>query len=269
MTGTGGAIAVAMFSWWFFTGAILLAIRIADRAGGAAYARAVVLSVPLLAVGVAAVLLSGPATGIGGVYAGFLGALAVWGWIEMAFLTGVITGPEPRPAPPGATGLRRFWAAWQALAHHELLLLAGLLGITVAVHGQENDVALWTYGILFFARISAKLNLYFGVPRINFEFIPAPLEHLKTHLRRGPVTPFFPVAITALSFAVACFVERLLAAGTGPEVVGFALLTALAALALLEHWLMVLPLPDARLWRWMLPDTSAGHDTKTRRSHGL
>ncbi|MEO0929805.1 MAG: DUF3623 family protein, partial [Pseudomonadota bacterium] len=36
-------------------------------------------------------------------------------------------------------------------------------------------------------------------------------------------------------------------------VVGFALLTALSALALLEHWLMVVPLPDAKLWRWMLP----------------
>jgi putative photosynthetic complex assembly protein 2 len=31
---------------------------------------------------------------------------------------------------------------------------------------------------------------------------------------------------------------------------------ALTALALLEHWLMVLPLPDERLWRWMLPGPS-------------
>jgi hypothetical protein len=36
-------------------------------------------------------------------------------------------------------------------------------------------------------------------------------------------------------------------------VVGFALLAAITALALLEHWLMVLPLPDEKLWRWMLP----------------
>jgi putative photosynthetic complex assembly protein 2 len=35
--------------------------------------------------------------------------------------------------------------------------------------------------------------------------------------------------------------------------VGYALLTALTALAALEHWLMVIPLPDAKLWRWMLP----------------
>jgi hypothetical protein len=38
--------------------------------------------------------------------------------------------------------------------------------------------------------------------------------------------------------------------------VGYALLGALTALALLEHWFMVLPLPDERLWRWMLPEPS-------------
>jgi hypothetical protein len=31
-------------------------------------------------------------------------------------------------------------------------------------------------------------------------------------------------------------------------------LSALTALALLEHWFMVLPLPDEKLWRWMLPE---------------
>ncbi|MBF9042854.1 DUF3623 family protein [Rhodobacterales bacterium HKCCE4037] len=269
MTGIWGAILLAVLAWWFFTGAILLVIRLADRSGGAAYRRAVVLSVPLLALGTAAVILSAPETGLTGVYAGFLGALGVWGWIEMAFLTGVITGPEVRPAPPGINGQRRFWAAWQALAHHELLLLFGFLGVTVAVHGQPNSVALWTYGILFFARISAKLNLFFGVPRINLEFIPGPLDHLKSHLRQGPITPAFPIAITALSFAVACFINLLISAETQAEAVGFALLTTLSALALLEHWLMVLPLPDARLWRWMLPDSTTPNDRKTGRSHGL
>ncbi|HKK84536.1 MAG TPA: DUF3623 family protein, partial [Roseovarius sp.] len=49
------------------------------------------------------------------------------------------------------------------------------------------------------------------------------------------------------------WMERLYAATTPGETAGFALLTAITALAALEHWLMVLPLPDAKLWRWMLP----------------
>ena len=47
--------------------------------------------------------------------------------------------------------------------------------------------------------------------------------------------------------------ERLWAGQPDVTIVGFALLSALSALALLEHWLMVVPLPDAKLWRWMLP----------------
>jgi putative photosynthetic complex assembly protein 2 len=132
-----------------------------------------------------------------------------------------------------------------------------------------NHVALWTYAILFFARISAKLNLFFGVPRINLEFIPKPLNHLKSHFRQGPISAFFPVAITGLSFAVACFAERVVSTSDPVAETGFILLTALSALALLEHWLMVLPLPDARLWRWMLPGQPAQKTPKTGPSHGL
>jgi putative photosynthetic complex assembly protein 2 len=29
---------------------------------------------------------------VAGVYWGFLSALAIWGWIELAFLSGVVTG---------------------------------------------------------------------------------------------------------------------------------------------------------------------------------
>jgi putative photosynthetic complex assembly protein 2 len=43
------------------------------------------------------------------------------------------------------------------------------------------------------------------------------------------------------------------AADDPASVTGFALLAALTILALLEHWFMVLPLPDQKLWRWMIP----------------
>ena len=42
------------------------------------------------------------------------------------------------------------------------------------------------------------------------------------------------------------------------------LLDALTALALFEHWMMILPLPDAALWRWMLPSPKTDkYDTMT------
>ena len=46
--------------------------------------------------------------------------------------------------------------------------------------------------MLFFARVSAKLNLFFGVPRINTEFLPRPLAHLASHFRHAPDERLLP-----------------------------------------------------------------------------
>jgi putative photosynthetic complex assembly protein 2 len=40
-------------------------------------------------------------------------------------------------------------------------------------------------------------------------------------------------------------------------VTGQAMLATLCALAMLEHWLMVLPLPSDALWRWSLEGREA------------
>jgi putative photosynthetic complex assembly protein 2 len=242
----------AVFLWWLSTGVILLAVRWADRAGGGAHGMVVFAGVPFLSLGVAAVILSAGAVTMGSVVAGFLGALAIWGWVELAFLTGIVAGPDRRDCPPGLTGWPRFTRAWGAIAHHELALLLGLMAIAAVVVGAANMVALWTYLILFAARISAKLNLFFGVPRINVEFVPARLAHLKSYFRQGRTTLAFPMAISALSVLTGLLTDRALRAD-GADQAALILLTTLAALALLEHWLMVVPLPDAKLWRWMLP----------------
>jgi putative photosynthetic complex assembly protein 2 len=243
----------ALFAWWFSTGAILIVVRRADRAGGAAHGRALLYATPVLALGLAGLTMSAHASGTHVVWGGFASALAIWGWIELAFLSGVVTGPERRPCPPGLGGVARFVRAWRTVSHHELALLTGLLVVTIATTGAANDVAFWTYLILFVARISAKLNLFFGVPRINTEFVPRPLVHLKTYFRRGPVTPAFPISITVLTCGAAVFAQRLWVAETPDAVAAAALLTTLAVMAIVEHWLMVVPLPDAKLWRWMMP----------------
>ncbi len=264
MTTLWPAMIAAIFVWWFATGTIMLAVRWADRLGGTAHGMAVLWGVPMLALGVAGIITSLPGDTVGSVYAGFLGALAVWGWIELAFLAGVIAGPERQPCPPGLTGGARFMRAWNTVAHHELLLTVGLFVLVVLGRDAVNHIAVWTYLVLYLARISAKLNLFFGVPRINTEFVPARLDHLKSYFRRGPITVAFPLSITLLSFAVACFIERLIAVETPVGDVTFGLLAMLAGLALLEHWLMVLPLPDAKLWRWMLPAPKTSSNEERR-----
>ena len=248
------AATLAVFAWWFFTGAILLLVRRADTGDAVAHGRNVFLSIPVMALGTAGVVISSTEMTVANVCISFLSTLLIWGWIELAFLSGVITGPERAPCPKELRPADRFWRAWQTVSYHELLLAFALLVLVTITRGAENTIALWTYLILFFARISAKLNLFFGVPRINTEFVPQPLTHLKSYFRQGPITLAFPIGVTFLSIAAACFAERLYAATLPADVVGFTLLTALAVLATLEHWLMVVPLPDAKLWRWMLPE---------------
>lgn len=256
------AIFAAIFLWWLSTGAILVAVRLAERGGKQAGVRATVLGLPLLILGAAAFLTSLNDPSLGGVYTAFLGILALWGWVELSFLTGTVTGPYEEPCPPNQPVLERFLRAWSTIAYHEIVLTCLFGFVMISSLGAENIVGTWTYLILYFARISAKLNLFLGVARVNSEFLPRHLKHLSSHFRIARMNWLFPFSVTLLTFALACWIERLIGATTAADQAGFALLAGLTALALLEHWLLILPLPDAKLWRWMLPapETTEGED---------
>lgn len=247
------AALMAVFLWWFFTGAILCRVRIADRTGGDAHIWSVILAFPFAMIGLWG--LHDRADDPSAMAAGlaFFAALMVWGWIELAFLSGVVTGPYKGEALANPTPGRRFLAAWGTLAYHEILLLAALTLITYMTLGHANPFGLWTFAVLFFARVSAKLNLFFGVPRINTDFLPQPLAHLKSHFRQGPPSLFLPVSILVLAGVSGLWLWRLGEAATPGAQTGYALLAVLSLLALLEHLFMVVPLPDDKLWRWMLP----------------
>ncbi|MGQ0567288.1 MAG: putative photosynthetic complex assembly protein PuhE [Gemmobacter sp.] len=243
----------ALFLWWFSTGAILWRVRAADNGPPVQHLMSVLFGLPLLVAGVVGILMTrGDATATGA-YLAFLSALAIWGWIELAFLSGIITGPNRAPCPPGLPLADRFLRGFGTLAWHELLLVAALAALAHATEGAVNRVGFWAFAVLFFCRISAKLNLFFGVPRIHTEFLPKPLSHLASHFRHAGMNAFFPVSVSVLTFATYCWLDRLWLATDPGAATGYALLSALSALALLEHWFMVLPLPDQKLWRWMMP----------------
>ncbi|SLN58191.1 hypothetical protein ROJ8625_02937 [Roseivivax jejudonensis] len=266
MSGHPGIAALfALFAWWFSTGAILVLVRRADRAE--AGRRATIAALPLLVLGAAGLWASAGAADVGAVYLAFLSALAVWGWIELAFLTGTITGPNAHVCPRHLPEWERFLRAWGVLAYHEMLLAGAFLGLWALTRDAANAVGFWTFAVLFFARISAKLNLFLGVPRINTEFMPRALAHVPSHFRKAGVNWLFPVSVTGLAAATAVWITLLTTAGTPAQTAGFALLAAMTGLALLEHWFMVLPLPDEKLWRWMLPAPANGPTRED--AHGL
>ncbi|MEM8571207.1 MAG: putative photosynthetic complex assembly protein PuhE [Pseudomonadota bacterium] len=252
------AVAVTVLAWWASTGVILFAVRWADRLGGRAHLAMTIGAFPLLLLGWAGLLISANDTGPLAPLTAFLSALAIWGWFELAFLCGVITGPIPRPCPPNVPGWERFLRAWGTLAYSEIALLVTATGLVIFAANSANPFGVWTFLILLFARVSAKLNLYLGVPNINTEFLPVPMRHLASHFRIAPGNALFPVSITLLTFSTSLWIGRFFDQDPGSAAAaGFALLATLNALALLEHWLMILPLPDEKLWRWLLPDAAS------------
>ncbi|MEM1343381.1 MAG: putative photosynthetic complex assembly protein PuhE [Pseudomonadota bacterium] len=247
------ALAFVLFLWWFGTGAILVAVGCSRQTLGLVMAA----SLPLLAFSVLAFDWAASQDSLVGVYSGFAAAIAIWGWHEFAFLSGAITGPRRAPAPFGASEWRRFRCAVAALAWHELALAATALVLAVLSWDEPNPFGLYTFLTLFLARISAKLNVFLGVPNLAEEFIPETLAHLKSYFRHRPINLLFPLSITALMLAVGWWGERALSTENGVDLVGYTLLGVLSALALIEHWLLVLPLRDAALWHWMLPPHDA------------
>ena len=142
-------------------------------------------------------------------YSAFFGSLLIWSWFELAFLSGFITGPSKELCPQGIDQIKRFSYALSTIAYSELLLFITLLSMVYLSTGANNTVGLWTFGILFFARICAKLNLFLGVPSINTEFLPSPVVHLASYFRVGSTSWFFPVSISLISFTLFVLVDNI------------------------------------------------------------
>jgi putative photosynthetic complex assembly protein 2 len=256
------AALVALVAWWASPGLLLVMVRRGERAEAPHWP--VLGALPLLVLGVAGYVITLPLGGVGAAYGAFFSALAIWGWLELAFLAGVITGPVRAPARAGVPEWERFIRAWGTIAHHEMALTFTLIALGLLAFASPDTattVGFWTFALLWTARISAKLNLYLGVRKVNTEFIPAALAHLPSHFREARLNALFPTSVTLLTVAVAYWGGHAVAAETGAAAVGHALLAAMAALALLEHWLMVVRLPDEKLWRWMLPEPHETRDT--------
>ncbi len=235
--------------WWLSTGVILYLNGLPRARHPALMAVATLL----LGVALAGIAASADGTGVGDAYLAFSATIAVWGWQELGFLRGYVTGPRRIACPPEARGWQRLRHALAAILYHELALI--VLGATVLAltWQQPNPVALWTFMVLWVMRTSAKLNVYLGVRNLSESFLPAHLRYLHSYFRQRPGNALFASSVIA-STAVAVAVWDVAAApGATPyQACAAALVATLLSLAVLEHWFMVLPMPSEWLWRWGL-----------------
>lgn len=251
----------ALLLWWFSTGLILLLDHAPRRTHPWSLAGAsLLLAAAFVMIGASA----GDASGTG-VYTAFTAALVVWGWQEMAYYMGFVSGPRPAACAPNLRGLERFFAALATSLWHEFAIVLGGLAILALVWGAPNKFALWTYGMLVVMNLSARLNLFLGVRNLYAEFLPDHLGYLACYLTKKPMNLLFPVSVSLGTIAAALLGRAALdEAALAHDRVGFTVLAALMALATLEHWFLMLPLPAAELWRWSLPARGADEAARPR-----
>ena len=247
MTG-GMPLLYAAALWFVSTGVIIMLDRLPKRTNRWSLGIASLVALAALAGIVRSAADPSPA----GAYLGFTCALVVWGWHEMSFLMGIVTGPRKSPCPPQAQGWTRFRLAAATLIHHEIALaLTTALLIALSWHAV-NPTGAAAFAVLFALRLSAKLNIFLGVPNLSVDFLPGRLDYLKSYFRTRRMNPLFPLSVIAAAAAAGALALAATNAATPGAATGLVLLAALVALGLLEHGFMITPLPDAALWRWAM-----------------
>lgn len=241
---------VTVAIWFIATGLIAWA----DNRASATFSKSLMVGGVAGILGLVLILLASLSTAVGAVYLAFVGALLVWGWHEISFLTGAAAGPRRGPAEAGLTGVARFRQASATVMHHEVALaLTALLLISLSWN-VPNQIGATVFVLLFALRLTSKINLFVGVPNSTSEMLPDQLAYLKTYFGRNRMTALLAGSIAAIAAMTAWFGALALAAPVGSaEMVGASLLFTLSLLGALEHLFLALPFRDGMLWGWALP----------------
>jgi putative photosynthetic complex assembly protein 2 len=231
--------AVASIAIWWSSTAILIFLNFLPGARPFMF----VVGAGLAIGGVVWLLRNRSNTTVSGAYLGFTAGILVWAFVESSFYTGYIVGPEVAPLAVDGPSWPSFVRAFTRSMYHEVLVLTlGVAGL-FAFHGARNRVGLWVFLILWFFHQSAKLNVFLGVANTGSEFLPEPVADLTPHMTTAPINLLFPLSVTINTLVAAYLLRRGLDRGVARwQRVGYVLVGTMAALALLEHWLLVLPL---------------------------
>lgn len=239
-------ITFAAVAWWLSTVVLIYRAGLPRQT----FTTTFIGTTVVMLLGVAVLLLSRDNATAAGAYLAFLGALSIWAWHEVSYLFGFISGPRPAECPPEASGWRRFVLGVKTCIYHELAVIVTAALIAMATWNAPNQVGLWTFVILWLMRWSAKLNIFLGVRNLHVEFWPEHLRYLKSYVRNRDMNELFPVSIIAATFGLCGLV--VVAVNAGDDLfrrTGASLNATLLALAMLEHWLLVLKVRDDALWQ--------------------
>lgn len=254
-------ILFAFFVWWFSTGAIIYLDGLPVRTFKWSMAGATAL----LGMGFYGLWMSSDDITVQGAYISFASALVVWGWHEISFYMGYVTGPRKHACEEGCTGKAHFGHALMVSLWHELAIVVSFVVILAMTWGGANEIGLWTFVILWWMHESARLNVFLGVRNLNAHFLPPHLAYLKSFLNQKPMNLLFPFSVTVSTVICAVLATEAALAADPFEKAGFTFLATMMTLAILEHWFLVLPVPAEAMWNWSMKSRQAGKPAAAHR----
>ncbi|MEE4537457.1 MAG: putative photosynthetic complex assembly protein PuhE [Erythrobacter sp.] len=243
---------VTVVIWFIATGLVAFSVSNGvERDARARFRRNVAVGGVAGIAGLVAILFASATVSVAAVYIAFVGALLVWGWHEIGFLTGAAAGPRRIACDPGARGIDRFTQASATVIHHEIALALTALMLISLSWNAPNQIGATVFVLMFALRLSSKINLFVGVPNTTTEMLPVHLDYLKSYFGRNRMTWLLAFSIAAILSLAGWFASLAMTAPAGsPEMVGASLLTALCLLGALEHLFLALPFRDGMLWGW-------------------
>lgn len=240
------AVACAALLWWFLTGVIFFLDGLHKRT----YIWSLGAATLVATCSLIGLMVASRSATVGSAYAAFAFTLLIWGWQEMLFLMGGVAGPSRQSCPPNASERQRFTLATRAVIYHELALLGGGLLLLAFTWGAVNHVGGYTYLVLWIMRLSAKLNLFFGVRNTYAHFLPPHMAYLGTYFRQSnSISKFFLVSVALATASAATVWVAVGQAQLSPfESTGMVLVATLLTLAVLEHLFLIAPSSIEALW---------------------
>ena len=199
----------ALVVWWASTVAIIYL----DGLPRWTFKYSMIGATVIFAISLIGLQISAQDASITGAYLAFTFGLLAWGWQEMSFYMGYVTGPRKQPCPENCKGFSHFVHAVQTSLYHELAIIAAAGLVVWLTWGAPNQIGMWTFMVLWWMHQSAKLNVFFGVRNLNEEFLPEHLEFLKGFLNKRSMNMLFPFSVTISTVITALLVVAAMAEG--------------------------------------------------------
>lgn len=237
----------ALFLWWFLTGLIMVVYGRSPRTIRLFFAAATLLMLAALA----GIFLTRQGTEKWHIYTAVTCSMILWGWHTGSYYLGFVTGPKAkRPFSRHLPLIARFRLALRASLHHELLVVTFVILLAALTWAQANRWGFWLFLAMWLMHLSAKLNIFLGVRNFYIEFLPMHLHPLDRLLIRQPSNFFMPISIIlAASIALTLVYHAIIPTTDPAHSAGYLFVGVMIGLGILEHLLLVLPIP-ATLWGW-------------------